>query len=154
MTNEIARIDDELHRAYDGDPWHGPSFRAILADVTAESAAKRHAAVAHSIWEIVAHASAWVEVVRRRLTEWRPITLTEAENFPAVADTSSAAWTATLAELDSRVRALHELVAGLGAAKLEQVVPGKDYTVALMLHGTAQHLAYHGGQIALLKRLL
>jgi len=24
---------------------------------------------------------AWVEVVRRRLTEWRPITLTEAENF-------------------------------------------------------------------------
>jgi hypothetical protein len=75
-------------------------------------------------------------------------------NFPAVADTSSAAWTATLAELDSRVRALHELVAGLGPAKLEQVVPGKDYTVALMLHGTAQHLAYHGGQIALLKRLL
>ena len=65
MTSELAHIDDELHRAYDGDPWHGPSFRAILADVTAESAAKRPPAVAHSIWEIVAHASAWVEVFSR-----------------------------------------------------------------------------------------
>jgi hypothetical protein len=154
MTNEITRIDDELHRAYNGDPWHGPSFRAIVADVTAETAAKRHPAVVHSIWEIVAHASAWVEVVRRRLAEWRAVTLTEAENFPAVADASPAAWTATLAELDGRVSALRQIVAGLDPAKLEQTVPGNNYSVALMLHGTAQHLAYHGGQIALLKRLV
>lgn len=153
MTTELARIDDELHRAYDGDPWHGPSFRTILADVTAETAAKRHPAVAHSIWELVTHTSAWVEVVRRRLAEWQPITLTEAENFPQVADASPAAWAATLAQLDDRVRVLRELVVGLDLAKLDQTVPGKNYSVALMLHGTAQHLAYHGGQIALLRRL-
>lgn len=153
MTTELARIDDELHRAYDGDPWHGPSFRAILADVSAESAAKRHPGVAHSIWEIVAHVSAWIEVVRRRLVELRPVTLGEAENFPAVANTSPAAWTATLSELDGRMRALRELVVGLDPTRLDQTVPGKEYSVALMLHGTAQHLAYHGGQIALLKRL-
>ena len=23
-TEELAGIDDELHRAYDGDAWHGP----------------------------------------------------------------------------------------------------------------------------------
>ena len=153
MTSELARIDDELHRTYDGDPWHGPPFRAILADVTAEKAAKRHPAVAHSIWELVTHTSAWVEVVRRRLAEWKPITLTEAENFPPTADTSPAAWTATLAQLHSRIGALRELVASLDQGKLHQTLPGKDYQVALMLHGTAQHLAYHGGQIALLKRL-
>jgi hypothetical protein len=153
MTTEIARIDDELHRAYDGDPWHGPSFKAVLADVTADAAAKRHPAVTHSIWEIVAHTSAWVEVVRRRLAEWRPVTLTEAENFPPITDASPTAWAATVAELDGRVRALRQLVTGLNPGKLENIVPGKDYTVALMLHGTAQHLAYHGGQIALLKRL-
>src|SRR5262249_37174645 len=151
MTSELARIDDELHRAYDGDPWHGPSFRAILADVTAESAAKRHPAMAHSIWELVTHTSAWVEVVHRRLGEWRTVTLTEAENFPAITDSSPAAWTATLAELHSRIGALRELVASFDQGKLHQTLPGKDYPVALMLHGTAQHLAYHGGQIALLK---
>ena len=36
----------------------------------------------------------------------------------------------------------------------EQSVSGKDYPVAVMLHGTAQHYAYHAGQVALLKRLL
>src|SRR5690349_19008840 len=117
MTTELARIDDELHRAYDGDPWHGPSFRAILADVTAEAAARRHPALAHSIWELVGHASAWVEVVRRRLAEWRPVTATEAENFPPVADPSPATWAATLAELDARVQAVRELVSGLDPAR-------------------------------------
>ena len=35
-----------------------------------------------------------------------------------------------------------------------ETVPGKDYPVAVMLHGTVQHYAYHAGQIALLKRLV
>jgi hypothetical protein len=154
MTTETARIDDELHRAYDGAAWHGSSFREILADVTAEVAAKRHPSLAHSIWTLVAHTSAWVEVVRRRLAEWRPVDLTDAESFPQISDPSPAAWTATLAELDGRVRALRELVTGLDASRLDQALPGKDYPVSLMLHGTAQHLAYHGGQVALLKKLV
>ena len=32
-------------------------------------------------------------------------------------------------------------------------MPGKAYPVAVMLHGTAQHYAYHAGQIALHKKL-
>jgi hypothetical protein len=31
-------------------------------------------------------------------------------------------------------------------------VPGKPYDIRFMLHGAAQHAAYHGGQIALLKK--
>src|SRR5204862_372263 len=80
--------------------------------------------------------------------------LPDAENFPPAAAPSPAAWAATLAELDGRVRALRELAARLDPARLDQIVPGKDYTVAVMLHGTAQHLAYHGGQVALLKKLM
>jgi hypothetical protein len=93
-------------------------------------------------------------VVRRRLAEWRAVELADADNFPPVADPSPSAWAATLAELDARVRALRKLVTGLDPARLDETVPGKDYSVALMLHGTAQHLAYHGGQIALLKKLV
>ena len=51
-------------------------------------------------------------------------------------------------------RRLLDVVAGLDAAKLDAIVPGKDYPVAVMLHGTAQHYGYHAGQIALLKKLM
>jgi DinB superfamily len=154
MSTATAQIDDELHWALDGDSWHGPSFRAILADVTAETAAKRHPALAHSIGTLVAHTSVWIDVVRRRIVEWRPIDLPDAESFPVVANLSPADWTATLTELNGRMRALRDLVASLDPARLDAMVPGKNYTVSVMLHGTAQHLAYHGGQIAVLKKLV
>src|SRR5690242_17302819 len=147
MTTELAHIDDELHRAYDGDPWHGPSRRANLADVTAEAAARRHPALAHSIWEPVGHTSPGADGACRRPAGGRPVTRTQAENFPPVAGPSPATWAPTLGELDARVQAVRELVSGLDPARLGHNVPGKGYSVALMLHGTAQHLAYHGGQI-------
>jgi len=153
MVTEAAGIDDELHRAYDGAAWHGPSFREVLTGMMAEVAARRHPVLTHSIDTLVRHVSAWVEVARRRIVEWRPIDVPPADDFP-VAEASRSAWEATVAELDQRVRALRELVAGLDPARLDETVPGKDYPVAVMLHGTAQHLAYHAGQIALLRKLL
>jgi hypothetical protein len=30
LTGELARIDDELRGAYDGDCWHGPPLREVL----------------------------------------------------------------------------------------------------------------------------
>jgi hypothetical protein len=153
MTPEAARIDDELHRAYDGDCWHGPPLQAVLAGVTADLAARRHPALVHSIWALVSHLTVWVEVVRLRITERRAIAVPDAGDFPPVLDTSPSAWEAALAALDREQRLLREVVAGLDAARLGEIVPGKDYPTAVMLHGTAQHFAYHAGQIALLKKL-
>jgi hypothetical protein len=45
------------------------------------------------------------------------------------------------------------VVAGLDEARLGETVAGKDYPVAVMLHAVAQYLAYHAGQIALLRKL-
>jgi hypothetical protein len=42
LTGEIARIDDERRRAYDGDCWHRPPLREVLKGVTAATAAGRH----------------------------------------------------------------------------------------------------------------
>jgi hypothetical protein len=47
---------------------------------------------------------------------------------------------------------LLETVATLPESRLHDRVPGKDYHLLFMLLGTVQHAAYHGGQIALLKR--
>jgi hypothetical protein len=47
---------------------------------------------------------------------------------------------------------LLETVSMLPESRLYDPVPGKDYHLLFMLLGTVQHAAYHGGQIALLKR--
>ncbi|AMV23717.1 DinB superfamily protein [Gemmata sp. SH-PL17] len=153
-TGERARVDDELRRAYDGDCWHGPPLLEVLQGITAQTAAVQHPQLAHSIWALVNHLAAWIEVAARRITEWRAITEPDAGNFPPVTDTSGAAWAATLNDLDRRHQTLLSVVANLAPEKLDAVVPGKTYAVAVMLHGTSQHYAYHAGQIALLKKLV
>ena len=54
-TGELARIDDEFRRAYDGDCWHGPPLREILEGVTAATAAARRPKLVHSIRGLVNH---------------------------------------------------------------------------------------------------
>jgi hypothetical protein len=154
LTGEIARIDDELRRAFDGDCWHGPPLREVLKGVTAEVAAAKHPQLVHSIWGLVRHVAVWIDVAARRITEWRAILAPDEGDFPAVMDTSAAAWAAALEDLDRQHRKLLDVVEGLDAGKLDEIVPGKDYPVAVMLHGTVQHYAYHAGQIAMLKKLV
>ena len=154
LTGELARIDDELRRAYDGDCWHGPPLRAVLEGVTATTAAAKHPQLVHSVWALVNHLSAWVEVVSLRIAGWRAIESPDTGDFPPVTDTGEAAWAEALDTLDRRHRKLLDVAAGLDASKLAETAPGKDYPVAVMLHGTAQHYAYHAGQIALLKKLV
>jgi hypothetical protein len=154
LTGELARIDDELRRAYDGGCWHGPPLRAVLQGVTAPTAAAKHPQLAHSIWALVHHLTAWVEVVTRRISERRAVETPDAGDFPPVTDTTAASWSAALDGLDRQHRRLLDVLPGLDPARLDEIAPGKDYPAAVMLHGTAQHYAYHAGQIALLKKLL
>jgi hypothetical protein len=154
LMGELARIDDELRRGYDGDCWHGPPLREVLKGLTATKASALHPLLAHSAWALVNHVAAWVEVVALRVIERRAITTPDAGDFPPVTDASEGAWTAALDNLDRQHRRLLDVIAGLDAGRLNETVPGKDYPMAVMLHGTAQHYAYHAGQIALLKKLL
>src|SRR5262249_41959875 len=108
----------------------------------------------HSIGAMVNHVVAWVEAVALRIIEWRAIVTPDAGDFPPMTDAGDAAWAAALGDLDRRRGELLRVVGGLDASRLDAVVPGKDYPVANMLHGTAQHYAYHAGQIALLKKLV
>ncbi|MGA2355184.1 MAG: DinB family protein [Terriglobales bacterium] len=152
---ETARIADQVRRALEGGAWHGDSVLEILKGVTAERAAARPIKNAHSIWELVLHIAAWDGAVRRRMGGVA-VKLTDAENFPAVKDTSEAAWGKALVEVR---RAHEELIAAVAAmpdSRLWEMVPGKEgahYTFYYMLHGVVQHELYHAGQIALLKKI-
>jgi len=148
---EIQTIIDELKIIHDGDPWHGPSMKEVLSGVSAEQAAAKPLANAHSIWELTLHVAAWEGVMVRRLAGLQ-MNEPEEGDFPAVTDSGEEAWRRTLNRLDEVHQRLIEAVATLTDERLSEIVPGKDYTVEYMARGLMRHHVYHAGQIALLKK--
>ena len=148
---EVKAIADQLKRAYEGQAWHGPSIKEILADVTAEQAASRPVAGAHSIWEIVLHIIAWEGAVRSRL-EGDYVTDPAEGDWPAVDDSSEASWRETLARLESNHMKLRDTIARFDGERLfDPLAEGKP-SAYFTIHGIIQHDLYHAGQIALLKK--
>ena len=150
--SEIKRINDQLKRAFEGNAWHGPSVSEVLAGVTAEQAAAHPIAGGHSIWELTLHIGTWERVGRRRLQESNPIEVPDEEDWPAVGNTSDEAWQATLEKLRSNHQALRTALRGLDETRLDEIVPGTQYSIYFLLQGVIQHDLYHAGQIALLKK--
>jgi uncharacterized damage-inducible protein DinB len=146
------RIADQLRRAFEGDAWHGDSLLEILQGVDAKKATAHPIAGAHSIWELLLHLSAWDGAVLRRMHSDVLVELNDAENFPAVADTSEAAWAQAVAHAKRVHQELISAVSSFPEARLTEGIPGKDYDFTNMLLGVVQHELYHAGQIALLKK--
>jgi uncharacterized damage-inducible protein DinB len=159
--NEIDQLLVELDHAHAGDPWHGPSRAAVLADVTAVEAARRPPGGAHSIWELVLHMAGWTSEVARRLRGGAPQLPPEGD-WPAVPATpTEAEWSAAKHRLDAAHQDLASALATFPAERLSELVKanrdaplgaGKSYGATL--RGVLQHDAYHTGQIAILKRVL
>jgi uncharacterized damage-inducible protein DinB len=149
--SQTELIVDQLRRAFEGEAWHGPALMELLEGVDAKTAAARPISEAHSIWELVLHLSGWERVIEWRL-DGRKSTLSDEQNFPKITNPSEAAWQSAVKELRQIHDQLLKAVSSLNEAKLREPVPGKDYNVLWMLLGAAQHAAYHGGQIAILKK--
>jgi uncharacterized damage-inducible protein DinB len=151
MMREVERITDQLKRAFVGEAWHGPAVEEILQDVTAQQAAARAVGGAHSIWELALHIAAWQRAGVRRLAGDRA-QLSDAENFPAVTDTSEQAWQQTRTALRQSYEELSEAISGLDESRLDQPIIEGMSSVYVTLHGIVQHTLYHAGQIAILKK--
>lgn len=152
---EIERILDQLRRAYEGEAWHGPSVREVLAGVTATQAHARPLANAHSIWELVQHIAVWESVGRRRLEGDRAqIDISSPEDWPPADDTSEVAWEQAKAALDRGHQALVEAIKRVPESRLDEPIFEGMSTVYVTLHGVIQHDLYHAGQIAMLKKSL
>ena len=150
--SELKRINDQLKRAFEGKAWHGPSVSEVLAGVTAEQAAAHPIPGAHSIWELALHIATWERVGRKRIQESDPIDVSDEEDWPAVEVTTDEAWTSTVEELRRNHQALRAAIRELDEARLDDIVPGTQYSVYFLMHGVIQHDLYHAGQIALLKK--
>jgi uncharacterized damage-inducible protein DinB len=157
---ESDRIADELTRAHRGDPWHGSSARALLTGLTAERAARRPIPTAHTIWELLLHLTGWRREVTRRLDGGNP-TLPAGGDWPAMPAGSDDAWKRTLAEFDAASEELLAALARFDARRMDDLIgEGRSAPVGtgvswyVMLHGVAQHDAYHMGQVSLLRKLV
>ena len=150
--SEIERIVDQLRRAFEGNAWHGLALWEILSDVTSQHAFAKPLTGAHSIWEIVNHITVWEAVVGRRIKGEVISGLSPAEDWPAVDDSSEAAWQQTLTKLERGNHELRDTISAMTEGRLKEIVLGQTYSFYYMLHGVIQHDLYHAGQIAVLKK--
>jgi hypothetical protein len=134
--------------------WHGPALVEIVAGVDAKVASAHPIAEAHSIWELVLHIAAWERAINTRIVQRKALQLNDKENFPTVTDASESTWRQAIEKLRQDHRELLATTSGVSESQLSEQVPGKPYDIRFMLHGAAQHAAYHAGQIALLKKAL
>ena len=102
---DIDRIRDQIARAFDGDPWFGPSLMSVLDGISSDLAARRPPGISHSIREIVLHVSAWQEAVARRVGG-EPVAAPEEGDWPPAHDAGDAGWQAALRALGESHRLL------------------------------------------------
>ena len=144
---------DEIRRALRGPAWHGSSLHELLAALSADEAIQRPIPTAHNIWELVLHITSWSNIVLRRITGGQ-VEPYEDEDWPVPVATTAQQWEADREMMAASHERLTEVVAGLSDEEMLANAPRSSNSVAVMLHGVAQHDAYHGGQIALLRKLV
>ena len=149
--NESERFANQLERALNGNAWHGPSWREALDGITRERALERPIPEAHSIAEIVLHATTWHDVVRRRLEGETP-EVSDAEDWPTAKLADEAAWKAAVSRLFATGAALREKVELFPVERLHEKRPKTDDTWYGLVIGELQHVLYHAGQVSLLKK--
>lgn len=159
-TNAKTELLNDLERAYRGDAWHGPSLAVQLWEVDAASAAAVPIPGAHSIWEITLHSMAWTREVARRLRVGHPAMPAEGD-WPPVPEPTPEAWARALLAFDAAHREVIQAVEAFADERLDDQVGvsrdaplGAGVTYRATLAGLAQHHAYHGGQVAVLRRAL
>jgi uncharacterized damage-inducible protein DinB len=154
--NEIERIVAEYDRVMHGNAWHGDPIWQILDSITAERAAQRPIAAAHTIWEILLHMTFWEAVGAKRLAGQcagldEP-GLEEALNFPAPPAATEANWQKTREAFRASNQEFREALAKLEAARLDELSAAGKRSFYQEAHGVVQHNIYHAGQIALLRK--
>jgi uncharacterized damage-inducible protein DinB len=154
VYTETARIAAELRRAANGPAWHGPALLEALADVTPSQAAARPLPAAHSIWEIALHAATWLDILHER-TDGQHRDVPDEEDWQIVDDTSPAAWQRLVGRIGDSAERLATRIEQVPDDGLDALLPGAAAGASsayVSLHGIVQHVVYHAGQIAVLKK--
>ena len=151
---QAESLADQIEKSIIGPAWYGLSLMEAISDVTAEEASFRLDEGSHSIWQQVWHLNNWIGVCHSRLngneTPWLP----EEQDWPPTRAFSEEDWKKAKVTVFASHKEFVAAARKVPDSKLNEQVPGKDYSVGFMLQGITQHVAYHTGQIVLLKKHL
>lgn len=152
--SDLEALRQDLHKVYDGNPWHGSSITQVLKGIDADLAARRSIPRAHTIWEIVLHMTGWTREVASRV-RGAPAK-SPPEDWPAARfGAGEPAWKTARDDLAASQK---DVEAAVGELKPDDLIrwienqAGTSCTVGTVIRGLLQHHTYHEGQIAILKR--
>ena len=148
-TGFLTRV---LAEGYGPGAWHGPDFKAAIADVGDDMAFRRPAAERHNIAEIALHHAYCVRTVRGRLTGTAPEPFVlEGDDWFDAPYASKLTWREIAAVVEAEHRKLSAAVEAIAARGASPLNAAEQIDVVL---GITCHAVYHAGQVQLIKKLL
>lgn len=131
------------------DGWISPLLKAV-SGVSAEAAAWKPAPSVASIWEVVLHASGWMEDLLADLNGGPNVDVTD---WPSIDRADDGAWQGSVRRLRDLVAQLGRQVKGLSVEELYDAPERMGKRRSERLTNIFVHNAYHAGQIVKLRQL-
>lgn len=158
--NRSEKLSNELYNSVFGDPWHGSQIKKILEDIPVENAFLKPIPSAHNIIELTLHIDAWTEEVLSRFNGNISEEPTMGD-WPKPKENIEEYWQTVKQKLFADTNKLIAVIKNFPENKLDELV-GEERNISLgtgfsfegLIIGLVQHNAYHGGQIALLKKIV
>jgi len=154
IMTQAESLAEQIEKTITGPAWYGLSLIESVGDVSADEALFRLDESSHSIWQQVWHLNNWIGVFHNRLNGKEMAWLPENEDWPSTKALNEQEWKKAKDTVVASHKRFVEQARKLSDSQLSQQVPGKDYPFAFMMQGIAQHVAYHVGQIVLVKKHL
>ncbi len=149
----IERIKNLMNAGFHGGAWHGPSVLESLKNLTPKEASFKAANI-HTIAELIYHITSWRIFTLKRFQGDSDYQIdTDKKNFGHAPKVDQFELETLMMELSLSHDELLKELENHEDSKLEDVVPGSEYTFYTLIHGIIHHDIYHTGQIILLKKM-
>lgn len=150
ITQQIAK---HFREVYFGGNWTSVNYKDLLEDVTWQEAVVQTDGC-NSIAVLVYHTGYYIHAVSKVL-EGGALEAKDSLSFNAPAIQSEQDWQQLLDTTFVAAAAFAELVEALPDEKMQEYFTNEKYgSYYRNLHGIIEHLHYHLGQIAVLKKLI
>lgn len=149
-NERIIKLFDDL---YKGNPWLDVTIMDTLKILTPEQAARKMHPGWNSIWQVVDHLVNWRYAMLERING-RVFNSPEDNFIRPITDTSAAAWSNTLKNLEDSQQKWKDYLSDISEEDLEKIPDTRPFSRYELIHGILQHDAYHLGQIRILSKTI
>ena len=149
--SHLEYLATSLENLYNGNPWIDVVFTDHLKRIDARVATQRFSE-SNCIWQIVNHIIYWNQHVLRYINNEQPEQDGDLPDFYLPENHGEENWQATQHRLQHSVAQMVAAMRSFPADKLDETIPGSEYTAGTYFHGVVEHAAYHLGQIVLLEK--